>query len=161
MIKIPEREKSHKSCKGFSQTEIFCWHHQVSVIWPNKLFEPLRRHHSVAVVAGGQVGGETCKRRWINKSSLVITQLHGSSGRGKTALITLRFQDAFAFVGEPWCLRHLRKRPKGFKSASFCSFRTPLTMADAAVIEGRVLWQPPSPSLLDYQESWCCWRPPQ
>ena len=45
--------------------------------------------------------------------------------------------------GVPPCLRHLRKRPKGFKSASFCSFRRLSTMADAAVIEGRALWQPP------------------
>ena len=45
--------------------------------------------------------------------------------------------------GKPAC--HLRKRPKGFKSASFCSFRSPSTMADAAVIEGRALWQPTPP----------------
>ena len=55
------------------------------------------------------------------------------------------------------CGRHLRKRPKGFKSASFCSFRSLPTMADVAVIEGRGLWQA-APPWLDYQESRCCWR---
>ena len=58
-------------------------------------------------------------------------------GLGKTALIALPFQDAFAFVGK--AARLLRKRPKGFKSASFCSFRSLPTMADVAVIEGRGL----------------------